>query len=450
MVSLALMDRVLAVDPVARTVTAQAGARVADVTAALRPHGLTLPVFASIKEQSLGGYTQAGVHGTGARIPPADAAVRGLTLVTPGRGTLRLAQGGTPDDPDGALFRLAVVGLGVLGVVADVTLACDAATWLVEETSVVTRGAALAQRDALLAAHRHVRFMWIPHTDAVVVVVLDEAEEGAAPPVPPVSERAAAAARAHFEKLVPAALALRGEDAAAPPPDHLDTLSPMLLRQWLLSSAPLDVAWVKKVNAAEAAFWTAAAGGRAGWSDELLGFDCAGAQWVLEVALPTGTLAAPSGADKNFMVDLLAAVEAAPGLPAPGPIEQRWTAASPTSAMSPAASPNADDVFSWVGVIMYLPDPASPVPTPAVATAFDAYAALVERDIGPRYGATEHWAKIEPRRLDVAAKRAALAARFPVAAFAAARAELDPHNVLGGVVVDAVLPHPGEAEQAGV
>ena len=33
---------------------------------------------------------------------------------------------------------------------------------------------------------------------------------------------------------------------------------------------------------------------------------------------------------------------------------QRWTARS-TARMSPAYSPHADDVFCWVGVIMYLP-----------------------------------------------------------------------------------------------
>lgn len=41
---------------------------------------------------------------------------------------------------------------------------------------------------------------------------------------------------------------------------------------------------------AEAAFWRLSEGYRVGWSDELLGFDCGGQQWVLEAAFPTGTL----------------------------------------------------------------------------------------------------------------------------------------------------------------
>jgi len=445
MVSLALMDKVMSVDKEARTVTAQAGARVADVTAALKPHGLTLPVYASIKEQSIGGYLQAGVHGTGARIPPADAAALGLTLVTPGRGTLRL----TASDP---LFRLATVGLGALGVVAEATLACDAATWLVETTRVVERAAAVEGHAARLAAHRHVRYMWIPYVDAVVIVTLDEAAPGtqAVGPAPD-----AAAARAPLDALVPRAAALRG-GAEGATPGSLSDLSPMLLRQWLLGAAPLDAGWVAAVNAAEAAHWARAAGGRAGWSDDMLGFDCAGAQWVLEVALPAGTLERPTGADMRFMADLLAAAEAA-GVPAPAPIEQRWTAGSP-STLSPAAG-GGEDVFTWVGVIMYVPDAdaddasssdaaARPASVAAVEAAFDAYAGIIEKELGPRYGACEHWAKVEPRRLDVRAKRAALGARFPgaAAAFADARRELDPRNVLGGAIVDALFPHPGEKE----
>ena len=64
---------------------------------------------------------------------------------------------------------------------------------------------AVANHDAWLKAHRHVRYMWIPHTDAVVVVALDEAEPGAPPPAgPPAADDAARCAP--LQALVPAAL----------------------------------------------------------------------------------------------------------------------------------------------------------------------------------------------------------------------------------------------------
>ena len=58
MVSLALMDRVLNVDTSKDQVTVQAGARVEEVVEAIRPYGLTLQNYASIREQSIGGFTQ--------------------------------------------------------------------------------------------------------------------------------------------------------------------------------------------------------------------------------------------------------------------------------------------------------------------------------------------------------------------------------------------------------
>ena len=59
-------------------------------------------------------------------------------------------------------------------------------------------------------------------------------------------------------------------------------------------------------------------------------------------------------ADLDYVEELLSRLERQ-GIPAPSPIEQRWTSAS-TSALSPASAPNAlDTLFSWVGIIMYLP-----------------------------------------------------------------------------------------------
>ena len=52
----------------------------------LRPYGLTLENYASIREQQLGGFIQTGAHGTGAAIPPVDDQVVAMRLVTPAAG----------------------------------------------------------------------------------------------------------------------------------------------------------------------------------------------------------------------------------------------------------------------------------------------------------------------------------------------------------------------------
>jgi hypothetical protein len=65
----------------------------------------------------------------------------------------------------------------------------------------------------------------------------------------------------------------------------------------------------------------------------------------------------------------------------------------------------------------------------------------------PKYGASWHWAKIERPEGEeagpqLAAMRAALAARFPLASFNAWRARLDPHGILGSDMVDSLLGPP--------
>ena len=63
----------------------------------------------------------------------------------------------------------------------------------------------------------------------------------------------------------------------------------------------------------------------------------------------------PTGADLSFMDEMLRILEQNQ-IPAPAPIEQRWSASS-TADMSPASSPGHPDVVhSWVGIIMYLPE----------------------------------------------------------------------------------------------
>ncbi|KAK1575585.1 hypothetical protein Q3G72_006690 [Acer saccharum] len=108
-----------------------------------------------------------------------------------------------------------------------------------------------------------------------------------------------------------------------------------------------------EVNQAEAEFWRKSEGYRVGWADEILGFDCGGLQWVSETCFPAGTFAKPSMKDLEYIEELKKLIEKEE-VPAPAPIEQRWSARS-QSPMSPAYSSAENDIFSWVGIIMYLP-----------------------------------------------------------------------------------------------
>jgi len=146
----------------------------------------------------------------------------------------------------------------------------------------------------------------------------------------------------------------RVQDSGKKSPDSsepdIQELSFTELRDKLLALDPLNDVHVAKVNQAEAEFWKKSEGYRVGWSDEILGFDCGGQQWVSESCFPAGTLANPSMKDLEYIEELKKLIEKE-AIPAPAPIEQRWTARS-KSPISPAFSTSEDDIFSWVTLVL--------------------------------------------------------------------------------------------------
>ncbi len=183
---------------------------------------------------------------------------------------------------------------------------------------------------------------------------------------------------------------------------------------------------------------------RVDWSDKLLGFECGGQQWVSEVCFPSGTRTRPSGADIAYMRELLDLVEAS-DVPAPSPIEQRWSASS-RARMSPAHSAAADGLFSWVGIIMYMPtDDAEQ--RAAITERFRQYNHMCRASLWPKYGAHQHWAKIEPPDDEAELARVCrrLDERYPLAELNEAKRRLDPKHVLANPMTDVLLARGADA-----
>lgn len=282
--------------------------------------------------------------------------------------------------------------------------------------------------------------MWIPSTDQVVVVYSNPFKEETAnePPQPnPTSTQGPEHPLHALRQLV-----LRGRGGGEPEED-LEGLNFAQLRDRLLAESPLESGHVAAVNLAEADFWKKSEGTRVDWSDRVLGFECGGQQWVFEVCFPAGPRSAPSGADLAFAEGLLKDIEKH-NLPAPAPIEMRWTSQS-DSLMSPAGPKAGRDdggMYCWVGIIMYLPteDPATRA---KIRETFKKYCA-VESTRFQQYDAYSHWAKLEPpeetRLADQLRER--VRARYPVEAYNKARRELDPHGVLTNSWIEAVFGNP--------
>lgn len=168
-------------------------------------------------------------------------------------------------------------------------------------------------------------------------------------------------------------------------------------------------------------------------------------QWVWEVCFPTGKSDTSNGNDMVFMETLLRRIEES-GIPAHSPIEQRWTASS-SSLMSPAHSRSGDVLFSWVGIIMYLPSDNEGQRRDITDRFRGQYCNLL-KDVGLPVNAASHWAKLErPRSAwEAIDMHLLINSRFPLARFNDARSLWDPHNILTSPDLALVLGKPMQDE----
>ncbi|CAH0240139.1 putative xylitol oxidase [Microbacterium oxydans] len=115
LIALDRLPRVFEIDPTRTAVRVSGAARYGDIAPLLDAEGLALANLASLPHISIAGAIATGTHGSGDAIGSLASAVRGLTILTPAGETRTLERG--DDDFDGA-----VVSLGALGAVLDVTL----------------------------------------------------------------------------------------------------------------------------------------------------------------------------------------------------------------------------------------------------------------------------------------------------------------------------------------
>jgi L-galactono-1,4-lactone dehydrogenase len=128
--------------------------------------------------------------------------------------------------------------------------------------------------------------MWIPYTDTVVVVQCNDTRLSK-PISPGLLAKMLRKTFSDEQRREPFMNLLYNEESP-PPPHKSHHMGPAQYRDELLKRDPVSKDWIEQVNRAEAEHWKRSRGFRIGWSDEILGFDCGGQQWVLEVAFPTG------------------------------------------------------------------------------------------------------------------------------------------------------------------
>lgn len=156
-------QRVLDVDRDSGLVRVQGGISIAQLNAHLAEHGLALENLGDIDVQSIAGAISTATHGTGARLGNIPSQVVGLTLVLADGSTLVCSAERDPES-----FRAARVGLGALGVVAEVTLRCVPAFTLCGIDAPAPLDQTIERFEELALANEHFEFYVFPHSDTAL------------------------------------------------------------------------------------------------------------------------------------------------------------------------------------------------------------------------------------------------------------------------------------------
>ncbi|EKA62015.1 FAD-linked oxidoreductase [Janibacter hoylei PVAS-1] len=177
--SLRHLSGIVAADRATGHVRVLAGTPLRVLNRALDLLGLAMPNLGDIDAQTLAGATSTGTHGTGATLPGLSAGIVGLRLVTPD-GASRWV-----DESDPELFGAARVGLGALGVVTEIELACLPAYRLRAVERPDSLDAVLPRIQEHFDAHRHFELYWFPGTRRVQTKANDLIADDVGEPLAP-------------------------------------------------------------------------------------------------------------------------------------------------------------------------------------------------------------------------------------------------------------------------
>jgi L-gulono-1,4-lactone dehydrogenase len=166
------LDRVVALDAEARTVTVEGGIPLWKLNEELAMRGLALANLGDIDRQSISGAIATATHGGGKRFGGLATFVQGLELVTADGDVLRCSPDEEPE-----VFACARVGLGALGVVTKVTLQCDPAFRLHSVEKPRPLDALVDDLDDIVDGNEHIDCYWFPHTDVATVKVANRTDE---------------------------------------------------------------------------------------------------------------------------------------------------------------------------------------------------------------------------------------------------------------------------------
>lgn len=158
--NLAALSGIVSLSRASKLVRVRAGTPLTELNVELARQGLAMPNLGDIDVQTVSGALATGTHGTGKDYGCLSTFVVELELVTGTGEVLRCSREQNPE-----VFLAALVGVGAVGVVTEVTLRCVDAFVLHADERPTPLADVLAGLDEHVGGNDHFEFYWMPYTD---------------------------------------------------------------------------------------------------------------------------------------------------------------------------------------------------------------------------------------------------------------------------------------------
>ncbi|KAK7973421.1 hypothetical protein PG996_007647 [Apiospora saccharicola] len=165
MLSLDKMNRILSFDQETGVATMQAGIRLYELSDELAKRGFTMPIMGSVNEQSIAGVISTGTRGSSLKHGLLSESISSLKITLGSGQTVNCS---ATQDPD--LFRAALLSLGALGIITEVTFKAVPSFALRWDQRIDTDARIFATWDTTLWTQADfVRVWWLPYTRRAVL-----------------------------------------------------------------------------------------------------------------------------------------------------------------------------------------------------------------------------------------------------------------------------------------
>jgi FAD/FMN-containing dehydrogenase len=158
------LNRIIKIDKVANTATIQAGAKLEHLNVQLWDEGFAFKNIGSIARQSLAGAISTGTHGSGINFQLLASMVRSFKMVTGNGDLIELER-----EKDKERFHTALVSMGMLGIITEMTIDVDPKFQLHEKSGIMDFDEVCDNILDWVNEHNHIKMWWFPHTDKMMV-----------------------------------------------------------------------------------------------------------------------------------------------------------------------------------------------------------------------------------------------------------------------------------------